>query len=322
MKPEEKNKALDLVLANIEKEYGKGTLCIGDYTLPDIEFLSTGCISLDKALGGGLARGRIAEIFGNESTGKSTVALHTIAETQKAGGTCAYIDAENAYDASYAKSLGVDTEKLLISQPDCAEDALNIIDMLISSGAIDFLVVDSVAALVPRAELAGDVGDSFMGVMARLMGQTLRKITGVTKQTNTSILFINQIRQKIGVVYGSPNTTTGGNALKFYASQRMEISITGKEKTGEELTANAVKVKVVKNKIAPPFKEAEFTLEYGRGINKYVDLLRIAVTKELIEKSGSWYSYGSDRVGQGERQCMDWLQSNPDKFAELYELCK
>lgn len=322
MKPEEKQKALEIALLGIEKEYGKGTICLGEYSLPDIEFFSTGCISLDKAMGGGFARGRIAEIFGPESSGKTTVALHTIAEAQKNGFTCAFIDAEHALDITYAKSLGVDVDKLLITQPDCAEDCLNIANKLISSSAVDLVVVDSVAAMVPRAELEGEVGDSHMGLQARLMGQTLRKITGVTKQANTALIFINQLRMKIGVMYGSPETTAGGNALKFYASQRLDIRVTGKEKNGDEITGNSCKIKVVKNKIAPPFKEAEFTLEYGRGINKYVDLLRIAVSKELVEKSGAWYSYKGERVGQGEPNSMQFLKDNPKIFNELYELCK
>lgn len=322
MKQDEKEKALDLVLANIEKEYGKGTVCIGEYSLPDIEFISTGCISLDKAMGGGFAKGRIAEIYGPESSGKTTVALHAIAQAQSVGETCAFIDAEHALDLTYAKALGVDTDKLLITQPDCAEDCLNITDKLISSGALGLVIVDSVAALVPRAELDGEVGDSHMGLQARLMGQTLRKITGKTKETNTALIFINQLRMKIGVMYGSPETTAGGNALKFYASQRLDIRVTGKEKIEDEITGNSCRIKVVKNKIAPPFREAEFTLEYGRGINKYVDLLRVSVLKGLVEKSGAWYSYKGERVGQGEANSMEFLKNHPSIFAELYELCK
>lgn len=322
MKQEEKETALDLVLKNIEKEYGKGTICLGEYSLPDIEFISTGCISLDKAMGGGFARGRIAEIYGPESSGKTTVTLHAIAEAQKAGEICAFIDAEHALDLTYCKALGIDTDKLLITQPDTAEDCLNIADNLISSGALGLVVIDSVAAMVPRAELEGAIGDSHMGLQARIMGQALRKLTGVTKSTNTSLIFINQIRMKIGVVYGSPETTAGGNALKFYASQRLDIRTTGKEKIGDEITGNASRIKVVKNKIAPPFKEAEFTLEYGRGINKYVDLLRVAVTKNLVEKSGIWYAYKGERMGQGEKNAMDWLMSHQDIFSTLYEGCK
>lgn len=322
MKQEEKDTALDLVLKNIEKEYGKGTICLGEYSLPDIEFISTGCISLDKAMGGGFARGRIAEIYGPESSGKTTVTLHAIAEAQKAGETCAIIDAEHALDLTYAKALGIDTDKLLITQPDTAEDCLNITDKLISSGAVGLVVVDSVAAMVPRAELEGSVGDSHMGLQARLMGQALRKLTGVTKATNTTLIFINQLRMKIGVMYGSPETTAGGNALKFYASQRLDIRTTGKEKIGDEITGNSSRIKVVKNKIAPPFKEAEFTLEYGRGINKYVDLLRVAVTKNLVDKSGIWYAYKGERMGQGEKNAMDWLQNNLEVFKILYSECQ
>lgn len=320
-----KERALATVLANIEKEFGKGTVCAGEFSLPDIDFIPTGCLSLDKAMGGGFARGRIAEVYGPESAGKTTLALHAIAEAQKSGGTCAFIDAEHALDLTYCKALGIDTDKLLISQPDSAEDCLNITNMLISSGALDLVVVDSVAAMVPKAELEGDIGDSHMGLQARLMGQALRKLTGVTKQTNSSLIFINQLRMKIGVVFGNPETTPGGNALKFYASQRLDIRITGKDKMGgdgEEITGNAIRVKVVKNKIAPPFKEATFTLEYGRGINKYVDLLRVSVEKNIVEKAGAWYSYKGDRVGQGEANSMQFLQENPAIFEELYLLCK
>lgn len=322
MNETDKKTALELVITNIEKEYGKGTICSGQFTLPDIEFIPTGCLSLDKAMGGGFARGRIAEVFGPESVGKTTLVLHAIAEAQKAGGTCAFIDAEHALDLTYAKALGIDTDKLLISQPDNAEQALNVANMLISSGALTLVVVDSVAALVPAAEISGDIGDSHMGLQARLMGQALRKLTGVTKQTNTSLIFINQLRMKIGVMFGNPETTSGGNALKFYASQRLDIRITGKEKMGDEIVGNETRVKVIKNKIATPFKEATFTLEYGHGINKYVDLLRVAVEKNLVEKSGAWYSYKGERVGQGEANSMEFLKQNSAIYAELYSLCK
>lgn len=314
--------ALNAVIANIEKQFGKGTILTGEFTLPDIEFIRTGCLSVDKALGGGFARGRIAEIYGSESSGKTTLTLHAIAEAQKAGEICAFIDAEHALDADYATSLGIDVTKLLISQPDTMEDSLGIVELLISSGVLGLVVVDSVAAMVPKAELEGDMGDSHMGLQARLMGQALRKLTGVVKATNTSLIFINQLRMKIGIMFGNPETTPGGNALKFYASQRIDIRTTGKQKIGEEITGNETRVKVVKNKISPPFKEALFTLEYGRGINKYLDLLRVAVEKNIVEKSGAWYSYNGERVGQGEPNSMLYLQEHPDIFAEIYGLCQ
>lgn len=305
-----KDNALQTVLAAIEKQFGKGAIMAGPVDLPDIEFIPTGCISLDKALGGGIAKGRIAEIFGPESSGKTTIALHVAAECQKVAGTVAFIDAEHALDLNYAASLGVDSTKLLISQPDNAEEALNITDMLVSSGAVDLVIIDSVAALVPAAEIAGDIGDSHMGLQARLMGQALRKLTGVTGKTNSAIIFINQLRMKIGVMFGSPETTSGGNALKFYASQRIDIRKTGLTKMGEEVNGQTTKVKVVKNKVALPFKEVEFSLLHGKGIDKYADLLELAVKQEIIEKAGAWYSYNGERVGQGAANSVEFLREN------------
>ncbi len=316
-------KAFDLVIANIEKQFGKGSIMSGkSKTIADAEFFSTGSISLDKALGGGWGKGRIIEIYGPESAGKSTLALHAVAESMKAGGKCAYIDAEHALDPKYARSLGVEVDDLLISQPDSGEQALGICDMLISSGAIDIIVIDSVAALVPRAELEGDIGDSHMGLQARLMGQALRKMTGNAATTGTTVIFINQLRMKIGVMFGNPETTSGGNALKFYASQRVDIRKTSVTKTEDVATATRVKVKVVKNKLAPPFREAEFSLEFGSGINKYHDLLVYASeVKTYIEKSGAWYSYKGDRIGQGAANSADYLKEHPAMYNEIFALC-
>ncbi len=318
----EKASALSAVIAMIEKDYGKGAIMHGPQHLPDIQFIPTGCISLDKAMGGGFPRGRIAEVYGPESSGKTTLVLHAAAECQKAGGIVAFIDAEHALDLNYAEALGVDAQKLLISQPTTAEEALNITDKLVQSGVIDLIVIDSVAALIPAAELAGEIGDHHMGLQARLMGQALRKLTGVVGKTDSTIIFINQLRMKIGVMFGNPETTSGGNALKFYASQRIDIRKTGAEKMGEEIVGQRTRVKVVKNKVAPPFKEAEFSLKHGHGIDKFVDLLEVCVSKDLITKSGSWYSYGTDRIGQGEQTAVQFLKDHPEIFKKLYEQCQ
>lgn len=314
--------ALSAVIAAIEKEYGKGALMAGPTTLPDIEFIPTGCISLDKAMGGGFAVGRVAEVYGPESSGKTTLALHAAAECQKRGGTVAFIDAEHALDLNYAEALGVDAQKLLIAQPSSAEEALNITDKLVQSGVVDLIIIDSVAALVPKAELEGDIGDSHMGLQARLMGQALRKLTGITGKTNSTIIFINQLRMKIGVFFGNPETTSGGQALKFYASQRIDIRKMAAEKMGEEIVGQRTKVKIVKNKVAPPFKEAEFSLKHGRGIDKFVDLVEVSVQKGLIDKAGAWYSYNQERIGQGLETAVQFLRSNPEIFNKLYEQCK
>lgn len=315
----EKDKQLELILANIEKQYGKGSIFSGSSSLADVEFIPTGCISLDKALGGGVAKGRIIEIYGPESTGKTTLALHVAAEVQNNNGVVAFIDAEHALDLNYAKALGVNDEKLIISQPDSAEQALNITDMLVESGAVDLIVIDSVAALVPQAEIEGNVGDSHMGLQARLMGQTLRKITGAASRAGCTIIFINQLRMKIGIMFGNPETTAGGNALKFYASQRIDIRKAGVLKMGEEIVGQETKIKIVKNKVAPPYKETTFNLEHGHGINKFTDLLRAAVEKDIVEKSGAWYSYKGERVGQGEANSTAFLASNPKIYKEIYD---
>jgi recombination protein RecA len=317
-----KSKGLETVLALIEKQFGKGAIMAGPQHLPDIEFIKTGCITLDRALGGGFAKGRIAEIYGPESSGKTTLALHAAAECQREGGTVAFIDAEHALDLNYAEALGVDCQKLLISQPTTAEEALNISDLLLQSGVINLVIVDSVAALVPEAELAGEIGDSHMGLQARLMGQALRKFTGVTSKTNSTVIFLNQLRMKIGVMFGNPETTSGGNALKFYASQRVDIRKTGLEKMDDVVAGQLTKVKIVKNKVAPPFKECEFSLKHGQGIDKYADLLKVSVEKNLIQKAGSWYSYEGERVGQGENTILDFLKTKPDVFAKLYKACQ
>ncbi len=317
----ERDRALDLVFSTIEKEYGKGSIFNGSSSFPDIEYLPTGCLSLDRALGGGFARGRIAEIAGGESSGKTSISLHVASEVQKKDGLVAFIDAEHALDFFYCKKLGVDIDKLLISQPSSAEEALNIVDMLSQSGIIDLIIVDSVAALVPSVELAGDIGDAHMAVLARLMSQTLRKITGIVSKTNTTIIFINQLRDKIGA-FSFGQVGAGGNALKFYASQRLDIRTTGKSKIGEEIVGQTTKVKVIKNKVAQPFKEAEFGIEHGRGINKYADILSIAVSRNIIDKSGAWYSYNGERVGQGEPNSVQWLMDHPVEYQAIYDKCK
>lgn len=314
---ERKEKSLDLALSQIEKQYGKGAVMkLGEgAAIADVAVIPTGSIGLDIALGvGGIPRGRIIEIYGPEASGKTTLALHIIAEAQKLGGVVAFIDAEHALDVTYAKALGLNTEELLISQPDTGEQALEITDILVRSGAVDVLVIDSVAALVPRAEIEGDMGDSHMGLQARLMSQAMRKLTSSISKSRTSVIFINQIRMKIGVMFGSPETTTGGNALKFYSTIRMDIRRIGSLKDGQDVVGNRTRVKVVKNKIAPPFKETEFDIIYGRGISKEGDLLDLAVEDGLIEKSGTWYSYGEERIGQGRENARNFLKENKDIF--------
>ena len=316
---ESKNKALDAALAQIERAFGKGSIMkLGQREALEIESISTGSLGLDIALGiGGLPKGRIVEIYGPESSGKTTLALHVIAEAQKKSGSCAFIDAEHALDPGYAKKLGVDIGNLLISQPDAGEQALEIADTLVRSGAIDVLVIDSVAALVPRAELEGEMGDSLPGLHARLMSQALRKLTGSIHKAKTIVIFINQIRMKIGVMYGSPETTTGGNALKFYASVRLDIRRTGSVKVRDEIIGNNVRVKVVKNKVAPPFREVEFDIMYGQGISKLGEIIDLGVKAGVIEKSGSWFSWNSQRIGQGRDNVREFLRNNPDMAAEI-----
>ena len=319
---EEKKKALEAALSQIEKNYGKGSVMkLGDpENIVEIESISTGSLGLDVALGiGGLPKGRVIEIYGPESSGKTTLALHTVAEAQKTGGICGFIDAEHALDPTYANKLGVNIEDLLISQPDNGEQALEIADTLVRSGAVDVLVVDSVAALTPRAELEGDMGDSLPGLQARLMSQALRKLTGSIARSNTMVIFINQIRMKIGVMFGSPETTTGGNALKFYSSCRLDIRRIGAIKDRDEVIGNLTRVKVVKNKVAPPFRVVEFDILYGEGISKMGELIDLGVKAGVVEKSGSWYSYGPQRVGQGKENTRKFLLENPDIAAEIEE---
>jgi recombination protein RecA len=309
----EKNKALDAALTQIERAFGKGSIMrMGQRTIDEqIDVISSGSLGLDLALGiGGFPRGRIIEIYGPESSGKTTLALHAIAEAQKRGGTCAFVDAEHALDPTYARKLGVDVDNLLISQPDAGEQALEIADTLVRSGAIDVLVVDSVAALVPRAELEGEMGDTHVGLQARLMSQALRKLTGSVSKSKTMLIFLNQIRLKIGVMFGNPETTSGGNALKFYASVRMEIRRTGSIKDRENVTGNSTRVKVAKNKLAPPFREAEFDIMFGEGISKVGELIDLGVKAGIVEKSGSWFSFDSQRIGQGRENAKQFLRDN------------
>lgn len=308
-----KSKALSAALSQIERQFGKGSIMkLGDTTALDIEAISTGSLGLDIALGiGGLPCGRIVEIYGPESSGKTTLTLQVIAEAQRMGKTCAFIDAEHALDPVYAGKLGVKVDDLLVSQPDTGEQALEICDMLVRSGAVDVVVVDSVAALTPKAEIEGDMGDSHVGLQARLMSQALRKLTGNIKRSNTLCIFINQIRMKIGVMFGNPETTTGGNALKFYASVRLDIRRIGSVKEGEEVVGNETRVKVVKNKVAPPFKQAEFIIQYGAGISKDGELIDLGVAEKLIDKSGAWYAYKGSKIGQGKANAMKFLQENP-----------
>ncbi|MBC2710610.1 MAG: recombinase RecA [Desulfosarcina sp.] len=310
----DKAKAVDSAMGQIERQFGKGAIMkLGARPVENIPVISTGSIELDRALGiGGLPRGRVIEIFGPESSGKTTLALHAVANAQKQGGIAAFIDAEHALDTIYARKLGVNCDELLVSQPDTGEQALEIADMLLRSGAIDVVVIDSVAALVPRAEIEGEMGDSHMGLQARLMSQALRKLTATIGKTMTSVIFINQIRMKIGVVFGNPETTTGGNALKFYSSVRLDIRRIGAIKDGQEVVGNRTRVKVVKNKMAPPFKEAEFDIMYGEGISRAGDLLDVGVKAGIIEKSGSWYSYNGERIGQGRENVKKFFQDNPD----------
>ncbi|MFZ1985491.1 MAG: recombinase RecA [Desulfatitalea sp.] len=317
----DKSKAIDSAMSQIERQFGKGSIMkLGSRPIVDVPVISTGSIALDKSLGvGGFPRGRVVEIYGPESSGKTTLALHAVANAQKKGGIAAFIDAEHALDTSYAKRLGVNCDELLVSQPDTGEQALEITDMLLRSGAIDVMVIDSVAALVPRAEIEGEMGDSHMGLQARLMSQALRKLTGTIGKTNTCLIFINQIRMKIGVVFGNPETTTGGNALKLYASVRLDIRRIGQIKNGQDVIGNRTRVKVVKNKMAPPFKEAEFDIMYGEGISKVGDLLDIGVEAGIIEKSGAWYSYNGERIGQGRENVKTFLTDNPDLFAAIDE---
>ena len=317
MDDNDKNKALEAALGQIERTYGKGSIMkLGENSVVEIESISTGSLGLDIALGiGGLPRGRVVEIYGPESSGKTTLALHVAAEAQKAGGVCAFVDAEHALDPVYAKKLGVKVEDLLISQPDTGEQALEIADTLVRSGAVDVLVIDSVAALVPRAELEGDMGDSHVGLQARLMSQALRKLTSSISKSRTTVIFINQIRMKIGVMYGSPETTSGGNALKFYASVRLDIRRIGQIKEREEVVGNQTRVKVVKNKVAPPFRVVEFDIMYGEGISYLGEIIDLGVKEGIIEKSGSWYSYGNERIGQGRENAKLYLKDN-SKVAE------
>jgi recombination protein RecA len=316
----EKAKALQAALAQIEKQFGKGSIMrLGEgEVIEDIEVVSTGSLGLDTALGvGGLPRGRVVEIYGPESSGKTTLTLQVVAEMQKLGGTCAFIDAEHALDTGYAQKLGVNLQELLISQPDTGEQALEIVDALVRSGSVDLVVIDSVAALTPKAEIEGEMGDSLPGLQARLMSQALRKLTGTIKKTNTMVIFINQIRMKIGVMFGSPETTTGGNALKFYASVRLDIRRIGSIKKGEEVIGNETKVKVVKNKVSPPFKTAEFDILYGEGISREGEIIDMGVEAKVLEKSGAWYAYNGEKIGQGKDNAREFLRENRDVAAEI-----
>jgi len=313
-----KNKALGLALETIEKQFGKGSIMkLGEAHAQAVETTPTGALSLDIALGGGIPKGRVIEIYGPESSGKTTLTLHAIAEVQRAGGTAAFIDAEHALDPTYAKRIGVDVENLLLSQPDNGEQALEIVETLVRSNAVDLIVVDSVAALVPRAEIEGDMGDSLPGLQARLMSQALRKLTAVINRSKGSVIFINQIRMKIGVMFGNPETTTGGNALKFYASVRMDIRRIGQIKQGEEVIGNRTRVKVVKNKIAPPFRQAEFDIMYNEGISVSGDVLDLAAAAGIVEKSGAWYAYNDQKIGQGREATKKYLDDNPKVLTEI-----
>jgi recombination protein RecA len=316
----DKEKALETALTQVERQFGKGSIMkLGSRPVIEVPVISTTSLALDKALGiGGLPRGRVTEIYGPEASGKTTLALHAVAEAQRKDGIAAFIDAEHALDTVYAKKLGVNCDDLLVAQPDTGEQALEIADMLVRSGAIDVLVIDSVAALVPRAEIEGEMGDSHMGLQARLMSQALRKLTGTISKTMTSVIFINQIRMKIGVMFGNPETTTGGNALKFYSSVRLDIRRIGSIKEGQEVVGNRTRVRVVKNKMAPPFTEAEFDIMYGEGISKTGDLLDVGAEAGIIEKSGSWYSYDGERIGQGRENVKKFLKENPDLCEKMY----
>jgi recombination protein RecA len=321
---QDKEKALESAMAQVERQFGKGAIMkLGDKPVMDVAVISTTSLALDSALGiGGLPRGRVVEIFGPEASGKTSLALHAVAEAQKNGGIAAFIDAEHALDTGYARRLGVNCDELLVSQPDTGEQALEITDMLVRSGAIDILVIDSVAALVPRAEIEGEMGDSHMGLQARLMSQALRKLTGTIGKTGTTVIFINQIRMKIGVVFGNPETTSGGNALKFYASVRLDIRRIGAIKDGQEVVGNRTRVRVVKNKMAPPFAEAEFDISFGEGISKTGDLIDVGANAGIIDKSGSWYSYQGERIGQGRENVKRFLAENQDMYDEIYKKCR
>ena len=320
----EKKRALDIALAGIEKQFGKGAVIrMGERASRDIQVIPTGCLDLDMALGvGGLPRGRVVEIYGPESSGKTTVALHVVAEAQKMGGVAAFIDAEHALDPVYARKLGVDVDQLYVSQPDTGEQALEICEALVRSGAIDIVVIDSVAALVPKAEIDGEMGDSFVGLQARLMSQALRKLTGIVNKTNSTCIFINQLREKVGVMYGNPETTPGGRALKFYASVRIDIRRGEQLKDGTTVVGNRTKAKIVKNKVAPPFRTAEFDILYGEGISKEGSLLDNAVALDIIHKSGAWFSYGDQRIGQGRENTRKFLKENPETAAEIDKLVR
>jgi len=317
----EKEKALETAMAQVERQFGKGSIMkLGSKPIMEVPVISTSSLNLDKALGiGGLPRGRVVEIFGPEASGKTTLALHAVAEAQKTEGIAAFVDAEHALDIGYAKRLGVNCDELLVAQPDTGEQALEITDMLVRSGAIDVLVIDSVAALVPRAEIEGEMGDSHMGLQARLMSQALRKLTGTIGKTMTTVIFINQIRMKIGVVFGNPETTTGGNALKFYSSVRLDIRRIGAIKDGQEVVGNRTRVRVVKNKMAPPFTEAEFDITYGEGISRTGDLIDVSVNAGVVDKSGSWYSYQGERIGQGRENVKRFLSENKDIYDDIYQ---
>jgi len=316
----DKQKALESAMSQVERQFGKGSIMkLGSRPIVSVPVISTSSLALDKALGiGGLPRGRVVEIFGPEASGKTTLALHAVAEAQKQDGIAAFIDAEHALDTVYAKKLGVDCDELLVSQPDTGEQALEIADMLVRSGAIDILVIDSVAALVPRAEIEGEMGDAHMGLQARLMSQALRKLTGTISKTNTCVIFINQMRMKIGVVFGNPETTTGGNALKFYASVRLDIRRTNTLKEGQDIVGSRTRVRVVKNKLAPPFMEAEFDVIYGEGISRIGDLIDAAAEQGIVEKSGAWYSFGGERIGQGRENVKRFLTDHPETFDTIY----
>ena len=318
IKVDGKTKALGLAVETIEKQFGKGTIMrLGETSHANVETFSTGAVSLDMALGGGIPRGRIIEVYGPESSGKTTLTLHAIAEVQKRGGVAAFIDAEHALDPTYAQKIGVNLDNLLVSQPDNGEQALEIVETLVRSNAVDLIVVDSVAALVPQAEIEGDMGDSHMGLQARLMSQALRKLTAIISKSKSTVIFINQLRMKIGVMFGNPETTTGGNALKFYASLRMDIRRISQIKSGDAVIGNRTRVKVVKNKIAPPFREAEFDIMYNEGISKEGDVLDLAVSKEIVEKSGAWFAYGGEKIGQGREASKQYLRENPKVMAEI-----
>lgn len=313
-----KSQALQLAVDQIEKQFGKGSIMrLGEAHKVNVETIPTGSLSLDLALGGGIPRGRIIEIYGPESSGKTTVCLHAVAQVQKNGGTAAYIDAEHALDPAYAKRLGVDIDRLLISQPDSGEQALEVVETLVRSNAVDIIVVDSVAALVPQAEIEGDMGDAHMGLQARLMSQALRKLTGVINRSKCTVVFVNQLRMKIGVMFGNPETTTGGNALKFYASVRMDIRRISQIKSGEAVIGNRARVKVVKNKIAPPFREAEFDIMYNQGISAEGDVLDLAANREIVNKSGAWYEYNGEKIGQGREAAKAYLRENPKTLAKI-----